>query len=238
MKILLASSLLLAVVRADMVQPGCAARRLTDHPFVRRAQTTALIDNGLIFLGVHDEGHLNVDGPEGQPGLYFVGLRYFRDGTQWDATAPGCLCEGWGASAADTSGSFSGSANEYQGIFNLTPEPIVSDGVSATAVVRVGTKLKVTHDYHPSPDTPNLYEVLVTYENIGTEALTDIRYRRAMDWDIPPTEFSECVTVITGTSKDLEFASDDGFAQADPLIGIGGRLFSCPNGVGCPVYDR
>jgi hypothetical protein len=190
---------------------------------------TASINNGLIFLGVHDEGHLNV------PGI--GGLRYFRDGDEYDATYPGCPCEGWGASASYSGGSLSGYANENYGIVNMVPEPIISDGTTATAVATLRNRLKVTHAYYPSPDTPNLYEVEVTYENVGSRPLTDLRYRRVMDWDIPPTEFSECVSIDTGSSKHLEYASDNGFLSGNPLEFAGEILFSCPDGVGCPVLD-
>ncbi|NEQ27730.1 MAG: hypothetical protein F6K28_53785 [Microcoleus sp. SIO2G3] len=42
-----------------------------------------------------------------------------------------------------------------------------------------------------------MYKAAVTIENIGTELVEDLRYRRSMDWDIEPTAFSEFVTVKT-----------------------------------------
>ena len=78
----------------------------------------------------------------------------------------------------------------------------------------------MTHDYHPSPDTPNLYEVVVTITNTsGGAAISDVRYRRVMDWDIEPTPFFEYVTMVPGTSPELTFTSNDGFASANPLSG-------------------
>lgn len=189
---LLASSSTFAVPDQEACDAGYE-RRLGDHDFLRRSlATTALIDNGLIFLGIHDEGQLNAPGPASASGTSFVGLRYLGPRGQEEATAPGCLCEGYGISALrKTSGtSFSGSANEDDGVVCLVPEPIVSDGTTARAVATC-SDLKVTHHYFPSPDTANLYQVEVTYENVGTETLTDLRYRRSMDWDIPPTEFNE-----------------------------------------------
>ena len=69
------------------------------------AHAGAVITNGSgIFLGVNDQGHLNFTdgvtqsanaGPVGVSILYPAGGLGGRTGLQ-DATAPGCLCEGWG----------------------------------------------------------------------------------------------------------------------------------------------
>ena len=56
----------------------------------------------------------------------------------------------------------------------------------------------------------------MTVKNTGANAITDLRYRRAIDWDIEPTAFDEWVT-IKGTSPQLLFTSDDGFASTNPL---------------------
>jgi hypothetical protein len=103
--------------------------------------------------------------------------------------------------------------------------------------------LRVTHNYEPAPETPNLYVATVTFENTDlVESLTDFRYRRVMDWDIPPDLTSECVSIDTGTAISLEYASDQGFAYSDPLRPFTGThqspiLFECPGGVGCPVFN-
>jgi hypothetical protein len=173
----------------------------------------AIIDNGLVQLGVHDQGHLNIPGPASSGGIPYVGLRYVP--TNAEATAPGCLCEGWGI--ADAISGVSGSANEDYGISNITDLGFSSTASSAVSTVQVGTTFEVTHDYHPSPYTPNLYEVIVTVTNISGNA-TEVLYRRVMDWDIEPTAFAEYVT-IQGTSgaTNVVFASDNGFESADPL---------------------
>ena len=186
----------------------------------------AVIDNGLIKLGVRAEGHLNIPGA-GIPSrpsssTTAVGLRLiFPDGSESEATAPGCLCEGWGASA----GAVSGYANEdVDGVVNLTPISFVDTPTTAVSVVDVGTVLEVTHDYHPSV-SPNLYEVTVTLKNISGADIADLRYRRVMDWDISPTTFDEFVTIDGGTAADLIFSSDNGFASANPLVAAGSILF-------------
>jgi Bacterial Ig domain len=219
----------------------------------------AIIDNGLIQLGVNQEGNLNVfeGSTVSSAGTFPTGLRYMP--TNYDSTAPGCLCEGWGV--ADAATAFSGDANaEYGGArgmrfvsFNSTPYSAISvvdvDGVTAYGVqergggeesggdggvepsaifspssIGAGSQLiRVTHDYHPTALTPNLFEVTVTIENLSnTEAISDLRYRRVMDWDIEPTAFNEFVT-IQGFDEvlnpNLLFTSNDGFASADPLSG-------------------
>jgi hypothetical protein len=88
---------------------------------------------------------------------------------------------------------------------------------TALSVVTIDDTLRVTHDYHPSTETPNLYEVTVTIENISGHALTDIRYRRVMDWDIEPTPFYEFVTIKGGNATALLFDSNNGFESANPL---------------------
>ena len=64
-----------------------------------RVDTT--ITNGLIRLGVHAEGHLDVPGFDASSGTgtTTVGLRW--QPTNADALAPGCACEGWGVADLD-----------------------------------------------------------------------------------------------------------------------------------------
>ena len=184
------------------------------------AQADAFIDNGTIQLGVHDFGDLNV--PGGTPssgGVTTVGLRYIPNNAE--ATAPGCLCEGWGA--ADATSGVTGSANEDFGgaTPNLSLVSFTSNASSAVSVVDIldassNPVLRVTQDYHPSAATPNLYEVTVTIQNVSSSPV-DARYRRVMDWDMVRSSFDEFVTIQGGTSTALLFDSDDGFADADEL---------------------
>lgn len=193
-----------------------------------RVDTT--ISNGTVRLGVHAEGHLNVDGYEDSSGTgtSVVGLRYVP--TNADALAPGCLCEGWGI--ADLDHGFTGSANESDGgVFDLTVEHADFDATRGTSTVLADDIFRVTHDFFPSPDTANLYQIDVTIENAAD--LTDWAsggffgpvtptYRRVMDWDVEPTAFSEYVTIdVPGRQVPdvLAFSSNDGFAPADPLAG-------------------
>jgi len=209
---------------------------------------SAVIDNGLIMLGIHNEGHLNVPGPpDAHNGISLVGLRYFRDGGWYESTSFGSPAEGFGVSAKRVSDGTElwGGANQDLGIENMIADPIDVDTFSSSAVATaiVGkNEMRITHEFKPSEDTKNLYQVTVTYENLlDTETLTDLRYRRAMDWDIPPSPYSECVSIFFNSPPSaLEYATDDGFESMNPLLDVStsGISFSCPDGgVGCPVYD-
>lgn len=188
-----------------------------------------IVHNTVVQLGVNPEGHLNVEGFVPSFGAYsttYVGLRYFNrertvDGAS-EATAPGCLCEGWGI--ADATEGVAGYANEDSdgGATNLEVVSFTHTTASVVSTVLVRHPdgrpwMRVTHDYHPSPATRYLYEATVTVENMSSQDIPDLRYRRVMDWDIAPNTFSEYVT-IQGTSADnVLFASNDGFASANPL---------------------
>jgi uncharacterized repeat protein (TIGR01451 family) len=188
----------------------------------------AVISNGTVQLGVNAQGDLNYDCagasdlvcPDmSEGGVSVVGLRYAP--LNLESTAPGCLCEGWGM--ADAGSGLTGSANQNLGDANITVDsfnaPSANRAISTVTISDpsiAGYAMRVVQDYHPSPLSPNLYVDTVTVTNTGTNALTDLRYRRAMDWDIEPTAFSEWVT-IQGTSPQLLFDSDDGFASTNPL---------------------
>lgn len=173
----------------------------------------AFIDNGVVMLGVNDQGNLNVDGgPPSAGDTTTVGLRYIPTGSE--ATAPGCLCEGWGV--ADAISGVAGEANRDTGINNIAVQSFSADAHTATSVVTVGSTFRVTHYYHPSA-SPNLYQVDVTIENISSDKV-DVRYRRNMDWDIEPTVFDEYATIQVGTAENIIHTSDDGFASSNPLV--------------------
>jgi hypothetical protein len=195
---------------------------MTCAPTNAQSFTGAVINNGLIQLGVNPEGHL----------IYTdvgIGLTYIPTGGE--ALYPGEPAEGWGV--GDTISGVSGKADEAQGVENMTVESFTVTPTSAVSVVVVGGILGdlnkrqpltprirgtflVTHDYHPSI-SPNLFEVTVTIQNISLDTV-DVRYRRVMDWDVPPTEYDEFVT-IGGLPATAVISSDDnGFSDADPLV--------------------
>lgn len=179
----------------------------------------AIIGNGVIQLGVRHTGDLNVPGgSRSMGGTSTVGLRYAPTGAE--STAPGCTCEGWGVwdrSAGSGTGR-KGWANSAFGYGNIVVESFTSTASEATAVTRMGAgtgTFRVTHHYAPSAETPNLYQVNVTIENISATP-ADLIYRRVMDWDIEPTPFREFVTLQRGTSTDLWRTDNNGFNSGDP----------------------
>jgi len=184
-----------------------------------------------VALGVNDLGHLNTRDGDITVNASATGVAAFieggADGTGWyDATSPGCLCEGWGVAASGVSGYASVDSG---GISNLTLDSFTADSSSATSKVFLTSMpdLKVTHAYAPSASL-DVFEAKVTIENTSAATMTDLRYRRAMDWDIPFTEFNEYVTIGgTGTTADLLASSDNGFATPDPLGGGISDLAGC-----------
>jgi len=174
-----------------------------------------------VALGVNDEGHLNT-APNITVNASATGLATRltepTGGSNWyDATSPGCLCEGWGAAA---NGIGSDASIDSGGVNNLTVDSFASTASTATSVVHLTSlpDLQVTHAYQPSTDSANVFEAVVTLTNTGAGTLTDVRYTRAMDWDIPRDEFNEYVTIIgTATTTDLLYSDDNGFEQPNPL---------------------
>lgn len=161
-------------------------------------------------IGVNNEGDLIFQG---------VGLRYVPTGGE--ALAPGCLCEGWGV--ADTITRRFAKAGRTFGRQNVTVESFTTDGESAKSVVIAADIMRVTHEFTES-NSENLFRVLVSIENIS-DATIHLRYRRAMDWDVPPTTFSEMVTIVTNGASDVIFSSDNGFADGNPLNPAGSIAF-------------
>jgi hypothetical protein len=157
-------------------------------------------------------------------------LQFLNSDEAWiESTSWGCPCEGLGVSAkisGDSTG-FSAWANKNFGTVGFDSVPIDADAISATTSAIVNSVLKVTHEFKPSALTDRLYEVTVTFENLGSDTLTELRYKRLIDWDIPPDVYNECVSVDTGDSKAIEYASDNGFDRNDPLLFPRSGSFTC-----------
>lgn len=155
---------------------------------------------GGVSLGIQDMGAL---------GYYGVGLSL--DGVG-DAIMPGCLCEGWGASFNSTAG---WSANANGGDFNVSLVSFTSTATSAESVVNVGSGLQVTQSYGLSASTALIKNHVTLTNQSGADA--SLRYSRSMDWDIPPTNYNEYVTIGGVGARHLLFSNDNGFATPDPL---------------------
>lgn len=184
-----------------------------------------------VALGVNDDGSLNTT-PNITANAGRTGLSYkFVDGSWRDATAPGCYCEGWGVSANGTS---SGYANVSVGSGGLTtgaPTSVTGSTVTTTTSLVSMPGLVVTQAYKPSTSAPGaLFEVVVTITNTTGAALTDVKYVRVMDWDVPRTEFDEFVTIKgTASTTLLEESGANGFNSANPLAAYGAGGYGCHN---------
>ncbi|MDO9167071.1 MAG: PEP-CTERM sorting domain-containing protein [Rhodoferax sp.] len=187
-----------------------------------QALAGAVITYGATSLGVNDTGELNFSGfGPGGPLTYGV----FRAGIG-DAISPGCFCEGWGVSTVYDGFTTSGWANQDSGgAFGLTGGTFGSTATTASSTVGLAdAPVSVSHLFGPSLQA-DIFQVNVTITNTGTATAEDVRYRRVMDWDVPPTIFDEFVTHqgvvanLTGAGGNVLFASDDGFASGDPLTG-------------------
>jgi uncharacterized repeat protein (TIGR01451 family) len=185
----------------------------------------AFIDNGTIALGVGDRGHLIEPGgtPSAQ-GVTWLGLRYLPTNAEGLGTETNEY-EGWGA--ADATSGITG--------YTSPVHPGMTKGVqlisfthtanSATSVVDVfgaytapgaPPVLRVTHDFHPSSATQNLYEGTVTIENVSTQTV-DPRYRRIMNWSAAPTRYDEYATVGGTAFPELLFSGNCPYDSPDPL---------------------
>jgi hypothetical protein len=202
------------------------------------ASAQAIITNGEgVAVGIRATGAMGVTGTlpaqEGAPAAtYLVGLSavglYGATPTWRDATTPGCLCEGFGFSANGIAG-YDGNGTANLTIVDAggtlsdsgTPANPFDDTYSTTVALTSLSGVTLTHVYRPSA-SPDLYEVEVTITNSTAATVTDVRYNRTMDWDVPPTEFSENVTLQGWASPgvplgDLIDSCDDGFEAANPL---------------------
>jgi len=158
-----------------------------------------------VAIGVNDQGHLIFGGV----GLTFPGVG--------NALTPGCACEAWGVSG----NGIVGFAGLTTGISNITLDSFISTASTATSVVHLTSlaALRITQSFAPSVGSPNfLFADTVTIANTGGTPITDVRYSRAMDWDVPPTAFSEFVTIQGLPAVRLVFSNDNGFAVPNPLV--------------------
>jgi type IV pilus assembly protein PilY1 len=175
-----------------------------------------------VAMGINNEGHLNTAGGNIVNNSSRTGLAFkFADGSWRDATSPGCFCEGWGVSVNNATSGYANVDSDF-GVTNLSvvgaPVATASTFTTTTALTSL-PGLTVTHAYAPADNAPGaLFKVVVTIRNETGAAVNDVKYVRVMDWDVPPTEFDEYVTIRgTGTTTLLERSHNNGFATANPL---------------------
>jgi len=187
-----------------------------------------------VSVGVHDYARLGVPGPTScETGTAAVGVRSVASGCEGLA---GCACNGWGVAYDNAvSGWCHDSVACPGGSLSL---------ISTGAVVETQTgDLMVTHDFHPATASGRLVEATVTLENTGAALLSDVKYRRVLDWDSEPGAYSEYVTIdgampVPGA---LERSSTNGFASPDPLSSFTGTydplVKPCTPPAGGTIYE-
>ncbi len=122
-----------------------------------------------------------------------------------------------------------GGEGEFEGEFPDGEGPTPTAAPAAfIAPTPEDTLLTVTHAFGPSL-AEGVFQVSVSITNNTDSAVNDLVYRRAMDWDIPPTEFDEFVTHggvednLESAGGNVRFASDNGFATWDPRESAGSQ---------------
>ena len=168
-----------------------------------------VLNTGLLQMGVKDDASL------GGQGVGFVG-------PTGDAIMPGCLCEGWGASAAGAGNWTYGDAAS-NGIVSalLTTTTASGAGLSAQSVVTLANGLLVTHTYS-SAAGGDLFKVSINLLNNTGATLTDVRYARTLDWDVTPGYYEGNYTTVyggtpSGPGGKVLTTSTDPFAAPNPL---------------------
>lgn len=191
---------------------------------VSGAQAGGIITYGETTLGVNDAGELNFFSETGPGGSMTYGV--YRNGIG-DAISPGCACEGWGVSVGSGDSAFSAFANQSSGSGGYTGGVFGSTANTASSTVFMnGAPVTISHFYGPSLQA-DTFQVQVQITNTGSTTLGDLVYRRAMDWDVPPSPFSEYVTHggvtanLLANGGNVKFASNNGFATSNPLIDAG-----------------
>ncbi|MEN8707899.1 MAG: Ig-like domain-containing protein [Nocardioides marinisabuli] len=171
------------------------------------------LTNGTLSMGLGCNGQLGAGGGYNSDNSRpLVGLG-MAGGP--DAVAVECLCEGWGVADAST-GRF-GIASGHQGssVQRLSFVPGAGSNDPTTSTTYAAGTFQVTHEAVQSVSS-NAYLLRVRITNVGDQD-TELRYRRVVDWDVAPTAFDEIVSMETGGLPEIVFASNDGFADPNPL---------------------
>lgn len=170
----------------------------------------AVLDTGLIKMGVNDDGGLG------------AGTGVGLIGPTGDAITPGCLCEGWGASANGSSGYTYGGGESGILTSLLTTTTASGPGLNAQSVVTMTNGLQVTQTYTYAAGG-KLFDVNVSLKNMTAGLLTDVRYARTLDWDVTPGFFANNYTTVyggtpTGPGGKVLTTSTNPFAVPDPMV--------------------
>lgn len=141
-------------------------------------------------MGVFDSAGLGYQGV----GLVLIGAP--EDG---DAIMPGCLCEGWGTAANGVDGFWSYGVDGTAGMVSSSFTSTGTDTSYSTVLFSNG--LSVLHSYSSAADG-NLFKIEVSMTNTSAGDMSDVRYARTLDWDVPPGHFEDDLTTIYGGSRE------------------------------------
>jgi hypothetical protein len=205
------------------------------------AGADAVISNGTVSLGVFDFGSLGAKDSVNQ-GIPRTGIKLAGVGDALIKDLPGGgngnTSEGWGVSVTESPFGidFVGNGFSKSGVppivstsnLNLV-SPLQVNGNSATSTAALislfngqasrSAGLTITQLYRPT-STPFLFEDLVTIKNTNSVgsgiSYTGVKYRRVVDVDVPPTPFSEYITIQGLPATRVLHSSDNGFATAEP----------------------
>ena len=148
--------------RAWSLLPGISlALILAPAAFADTPSANALLSNGVLAVGVSADAGLS----EGPTGLQFVP-------TGVEGMLPNCACAPTLLVGTDA--------------LTQSVESFSFTGVSATSSVQfedatTGATLRMVEQFQPATDAPNLYEVMITVENLGV-APVQPTYTRQMAW--------------------------------------------------------
>lgn len=171
------------------------------------ANAGAILTTGLIQMGVKDDGTLGFSG---------TGLV----GPSGDAITPGCLCEGYGV-AANGNGNFFSYNNSSTGVSSANfVAGFTADAGTSTTVFANGLSVVQTYS---SAAGGVLFRDIVTITNTTGSLMTDVRYARTLDWDVPPGHFSDDFTTVYGGSPSgpagaVLHTSLNPFADPNPMV--------------------
>lgn len=188
--------------------------------------------NGFVQIGINDDGSINAG--TAAAGTVGIGYNFTGQGGRvgfQDALTPGCLCEAWGVAANGSSGhvgQVAGNVNisvalSSGGTNANAPAPGPTPSFTSNTSLSTVLGLTVTQAFSIAIETATgaLFKDVVTLHNGTGVAITDLRFARAMDWDVPPSEFNEFVTHKgTTTTTTLLRSTDNGFASADPITDV------------------
>jgi hypothetical protein len=149
-----------------------------------------------------------------------------------DATAYGCVCEGWGVGAVYTDNVAIEGSYRVEDDLQLRPrtafDAVIDNSnpfeAKSTAFVynqaNRNHTVKLEHHVQRFAKHPKVWQINVTITNQGPVAIKQLDYVRAMDWDIHPTSVSECVDLIispnAGPGQDIYCVSNFGVNNLRP----------------------